>query len=118
VAGPIATKWNFSATPTLYLIDHKGVIRYKWTGPPGEKVLDAAIEAVPLFVQTAHSWLCLKASNDTHEYEFLAAILEDVGWVSPGWRPHLPAASVHYFHGDKSPDNPVIRQAREALRAD
>jgi hypothetical protein len=43
-AGPIATKWNFSATPTLYLIDHKGVIRYKWTGPPGEKVLDAAIE--------------------------------------------------------------------------
>jgi hypothetical protein len=73
-------------------------------------------EAVPLFVQTAHSWLCRKASNDTHEYKFLAAILEDVGWVSPEWRPHLLAASVHYFHGDKSPDNPVIQQAREALR--
>ena len=73
-------------------------------------------DAVPLFVQTAHSWLCRKASNDTHEYKFLAAILEDVGWVSPEWRPHLLAASVHYFHGDKSPDNPVIQQAREALR--
>src|SRR4029079_11478101 len=72
--------------------------------------------AVPLFVQTAHSWLCRKASNDTHEYKFLAAILEDVGWVSPEWRPHLLAASVHYFHGDKSPDNPVIQQVREALR--
>jgi hypothetical protein len=72
--------------------------------------------AVPLFVQTAHSWLCRKASNDTHEYKFLAAILENAGWVSPEWRPHLLAASVHYFHGDRSPDNPVIQQAREALR--
>lgn len=43
-AGPIAKKWNQSATPTFYLLDHKAVIRYKWTGPPGEKVLDTAIE--------------------------------------------------------------------------
>ena len=43
-AGPIATKWNLSATPTFYLIDHKGIIRHKWTGPPGEKVMDAAID--------------------------------------------------------------------------
>ena len=42
-AGPIATRWNLSATPTFYLIDHKGVIRYKWAGPPGEKVMDAAL---------------------------------------------------------------------------
>ena len=42
-AGPIATRWNRSATPTFYLIDHKGVIRYKWAGPPGEKVMDAAL---------------------------------------------------------------------------
>jgi hypothetical protein len=66
-------------------------------------------------VQTAHGWLCRKASNDHHEYKFLAAILEDVGWVSPQWRPHLLAASVHYFHGDRSPDNSVIQQVREAL---
>lgn len=71
--------------------------------------------AVPLFVQTAHSWLCRKASNDTHEYKFVAATLENVGWVSPEWRPHLLAASVHYFHGNRSPDNSVIQQAREAL---
>ena len=43
-AGPIATKWNLSATPTLYVIDHKGVIRYKWAGAPGEKVIDAALD--------------------------------------------------------------------------
>jgi hypothetical protein len=43
-AGPIATRWNLSATPTFYLIDHRGVIRYKWAGPPGEQVLDAALD--------------------------------------------------------------------------
>jgi hypothetical protein len=43
-AGAIATRWNLSATPTFYLIDHQGVIRYKWAGPPGAKVLDAALD--------------------------------------------------------------------------
>ena len=43
-AGPIATKWNLSATPTIYVIDHKGVIRYKWAGAPGEKVMNAALD--------------------------------------------------------------------------
>jgi hypothetical protein len=43
-AGPIATKWNLSATPTFYVIDHKGVIRHKWAGAPGGKVMDAALD--------------------------------------------------------------------------
>ncbi|MFO0807977.1 MAG: hypothetical protein U0746_05100 [Gemmataceae bacterium] len=47
-AGPIATKWNLSATPTFYLLDHKGVIRFKWAGPPGQKVMDAAIDKLIL----------------------------------------------------------------------
>jgi hypothetical protein len=42
-AGPIAAKWNLSATPTFYVLDHHGVIRFKWMGSPGEKVMDAAI---------------------------------------------------------------------------
>jgi hypothetical protein len=50
-AGPIATKWNLSATPTFYLLDHEGVIRYRWAGAPGETVMNAAldklIKAVP-----------------------------------------------------------------------
>ena len=43
-AEPIATKWNLSATPTFYVIDHQGVIRYKWAGAPGAKVMDAALD--------------------------------------------------------------------------
>jgi hypothetical protein len=42
--GPISAEWNVSGWPTLYLIDHKGVIRHKYLGSPGDKALDAAIE--------------------------------------------------------------------------
>jgi len=41
--GAINAKWNAS-TPTYYVIDRKGVIRYKWVGNPGEKAIDAALE--------------------------------------------------------------------------
>ena len=45
-AGPIAKQWNLSATPTLYVLDPTGVIRYKWAGAPGEKVIDAALDTL------------------------------------------------------------------------
>ena len=44
--GPIAARWNVSATPTLYVIDHRGVIRHKWLGGPGEKAIDRALEGL------------------------------------------------------------------------
>ena len=73
-------------------------------------------EALPLFVQEANRWLCRKSSYDHHDYKFVAAILEDVDWVSPQWQPHLLAASVHWFHGKQSPDHPAVQQAREAIK--
>jgi hypothetical protein len=39
--GPIATKWNVQAWPTIYVLDHKGVIRFR--GPRGEG-LDKAVD--------------------------------------------------------------------------
>ena len=42
--GPIATAWNVRGWPTLYVVDHKGVIRHKWVGSPGEETLDQALE--------------------------------------------------------------------------
>ena len=39
----INAKWNPS-TPGYYVIDHKGVIRYKWVGHPGEQAIDAALD--------------------------------------------------------------------------
>ena len=43
-SGPISTRWNISGWPTLFLIDHEGVIRYKWLGAPEGDVLDKAID--------------------------------------------------------------------------
>jgi hypothetical protein len=42
--GPIAAVWKPACTPTFYLIDHNGVIRQRWFGSPGAKVMDAALE--------------------------------------------------------------------------
>ena len=42
--GAIAKKWNLAGTPTIYLIDHQGVIRHKWLGGAREKVIDKAVE--------------------------------------------------------------------------
>jgi hypothetical protein len=36
--------WNLEGWPTLYLIDHQGIIRKKWVGSPGEKIIDQSIE--------------------------------------------------------------------------
>jgi hypothetical protein len=38
-SGPIATKWNVTGWPTIYIIDHRGVIRAK-------ELRDAALDSM------------------------------------------------------------------------
>jgi hypothetical protein len=42
--GPIPTQWKIKGWPTIYLIDHKGVVRQRYLGNPGDAVLDSEIE--------------------------------------------------------------------------
>jgi hypothetical protein len=42
--GAIAARWNLTNTPTLYVLDAKGVIRHKWVGGPGENAIDKALD--------------------------------------------------------------------------
>jgi hypothetical protein len=42
--GPIAAKWKPAGTPTFYIIDSRGVIRFKWAGAPGAKAIDTALD--------------------------------------------------------------------------
>jgi hypothetical protein len=51
-AGPISSAWSIGGWPTLFLIDHKGVIRNKWVGSPGAK-MDTAIEDLVRQAQSA-----------------------------------------------------------------
>lgn len=43
-SGPISSAWKIQGWPTLYIIDHKGVIRHSFLGAPSPQVLDSAIE--------------------------------------------------------------------------
>ena len=43
-AGPIAESWHVTALPTVYLIDHKGIIRFKSEGAPNTDELDRKVE--------------------------------------------------------------------------
>ena len=40
-SGPISAKWGVRGWPTIYILDHKGVIRFK--GPRGER-MDKAVD--------------------------------------------------------------------------
>ena len=40
----VAATWSARGTPTYYVIDATGVIRFKWVGYPGVKTIDAALE--------------------------------------------------------------------------
>ena len=42
--GPISQAWNVRGWPTMYLIDHKGVIRKRWVGAPTAEVLGREVE--------------------------------------------------------------------------
>ena len=42
-SGPIAKKWNVHGWPTIYVLDHKGVIRFKG---PREKAMDDAVDSL------------------------------------------------------------------------
>jgi hypothetical protein len=48
----VATVWSARGTPTYYVIDPKGVIRFKWVGYPGAKVIDTALEELLKEVET------------------------------------------------------------------
>jgi hypothetical protein len=43
-SGAISAEWHVEGWPTLYLIDHKGIIRKKWLGSPKNDVLDKEVD--------------------------------------------------------------------------
>ena len=47
VGGPIATRWNVHGWPTIYVLDHRGVIRAKeLQGTSLDKKVDELLQAV------------------------------------------------------------------------
>jgi hypothetical protein len=50
IEGPIATRWNIRGWPSVYVLDEKGVIRYKGIE---DHQLDAAVDTLMKELETA-----------------------------------------------------------------
>jgi hypothetical protein len=40
----IGSAWNLFGTPTVFVLDHKGVIRYRQIGIPDKKAIDGVLK--------------------------------------------------------------------------
>jgi hypothetical protein len=79
------------------------VLGYLARNPKPKPLLDAANRLVFL------------KGNDSHDYKFSAAVLEDYDRLSPSWRERHLAASVFWLNGSGAPDNQLVHRARRAL---
>jgi hypothetical protein len=53
--------------------------------------------------------------NDSHDYKFSSALLEDFEHVSPEWRGRLLAAGMMNFKGSGGKDLDLVKRTRAAL---
>jgi hypothetical protein len=78
---------------------------YLKENPQPEKLIDAARRLIFL------------KGNNSHDYKFSSAVLEDYFHVSPAWRDRFLASSVFNLRGSGGPDNELVKRTRAALRA-
>jgi hypothetical protein len=69
----------------------------------------------PKALLNAANRLVFLKGNDSHDYKFSAAVLEDYHHLSPPWRERHLAASVFWLNGSGAPDNQLVHRARRAL---
>ena len=67
-------------------------------------------------IQASRRLIFLKG-NDSHDYKYSSAILEDYHHVSRKWRNRYLASSMFLLEGSGRPDNPLVQRTRSALGA-
>lgn len=65
-------------------------------------------------IDTARRFLFLKGNN-SHDYKYTAAVLEDYSQLAPSLRDHYLAASVFNLRGSGDRENPLVARIRGAL---
>ncbi len=68
------------------------------------------------FADAARRLIFLKGNN-SHDYKFSAAVLEDYGRLGQPWRDRLLASSVFYLRSSGDSDNDLVKRTRSALGA-
>ena len=79
--------------------------------------LSASRKRTPQPLIDAARRLIFLKGNDSHDYKFSSAVLEDYYHVSPAWRDRYLAASVFNLCGSIGPDNDLVKRTRAALQA-
>ena len=69
---------------------------------------------VRLLAETARRLIFLKGNN-SHDYKFSSAVLEDYEHLSPPWRDRFLAASVFNLRGSGHADTDLVKRIRSAL---
>ncbi len=81
------------------------------------KVLSyTAAKGDPRALMDAARLLVFFKGNDSHDYKFSSALLEDYDHVSPEWRDRFLAAGMMNFKGSGGKDNPLVARTRAALK--
>jgi len=68
------------------------------------------------FINAARRLVFLKGNN-SHDYKFSSAVLENYAHISPQCRDQFLAASVFNLRGSGDKDNDLVKRTREALKA-
>jgi hypothetical protein len=71
----------------------------------------------PTPVMDAARLLVFAKGNDSHDYKFSSAVLEDYANVSPAWRDRYLASGLFHFRTPAEADTGVLKRTRAALRA-
>ena len=69
----------------------------------------------PKALMDAARLLVFFKGNDSHDYKFSSALLEDYEHVSPPWRNRFLAAGMMNFKGSGAKDIPLVERTRAAL---
>jgi hypothetical protein len=59
--------------------------------------------------------LVFTKGNDSHDYKFSSAILEDFFHATPRWRNRFLATGMFHLRGSGGPDTDLLRRTRDAL---
>ncbi len=103
-AGPSAIEEIFAEVSADRMTAARKMSAYLKENPQPEKL-----------VNTARRLIFLKGNN-SHDYKFSSAVLEDYHSVSTVWRDRYLAASVFNLRGSGGPDNELVKRTRAALQ--
>jgi hypothetical protein len=102
--GARATEEIFAEVSNDRMTAARKMAAYLKENPQPEKLIDAARRLIFL------------KGNNSHDYKFSSAVLEDYYHVSPAWRDRYLAASVFNLRGSGGPDNELVKRTRAALQ--